>query len=334
VFRKRAVLPVGLLAGLALSAGTAHAAPVPTINVGSNPNAIVISSAQGLAYVANDGSVSVVDLTTHLQTAEVSTTVNHGQTAIGLFRNGAKVYVGDFALNTMVSFNTKTHAVKPGIPVGRGVTDMAAAGNNLAYISELGQEGAVGRVKIVNTTTNAVARTVILKSGAGTLTTRPNNRTVWVGSAINGRIWVVNTHSNTITRRLLASKSGPVQGIAFAPNDEQVWVSGLGGVSVIDRSTGKLMHFIPTNDVFPNNPPFTPGPILINSTGTEALVLNTAVQTGGPGSVVSINTTIFTRTHSILLGNEPTSFAIDPSTNLVLATNFLDDTLSYFTAPS
>ena len=33
-------------------------------------------------------------------------------------------------------------------------------------------------------------------------------------------------------------------------------------------------------------------------------------------------------------GNEPTSFAIDPSTNQVLTTNFLDGTLSYFTAPS
>ena len=333
MFRKRFVLPAGLLTGLAFSGSAALAAPVPTINVGSNPNAIVISSAQGQAYVANDGSVSVVDLTIHMQTAEVSTTVNHGQTAIGLFRNGAKVYVGDFALSTMVSFNPRTRAVKPGIRVGRGVTDMADAGNRFAYISELGQEGAVGRVKIVNTTTDAVAKTIILKAGAGTLTTRPNNRTVWVGSAVSGRIWVVNTQSNTITRRLLASKSGPVQGIAFAPNGTQVWVSGLGGVSVVDRSTGKLIHFIPTNSVFPANPPFTPGPILMNSTGTEALVLNTAIQTGGPGSVASINTTTFTRTQSILLGNEPTSFAIDPTTNLVLATNFLDDTLSYFTAP-
>jgi DNA-binding beta-propeller fold protein YncE len=325
---------VALLAGLALSATTALAAPPPTISVGSNPNAIVISSAQARAYVANDGSVSVVNLTTHMQTAEVSTTVNHGQTAIGLYRHGAKVYVGDFALGTMVSFNTRTQAVKPGIRVGRGVTDMAAASNGFAYISELAKNGAVGRVKIVRTRTDAVAKTLALGAGAATLTTRPNKRTVWVGSAVDGRIWVVSTHTNTIIRRLKVSKSGPVQGIAFTPNDKQVWVAGLGGVSVLRRSTGKLLHFIPTNDVFPANPPFSPGPVLLNNAGTQALVLNTAVSSGGQGGVVSISTTTFKRTQSILLGNEPTSFAIDPTDNLVLATNFLDDTVSYFTAPS
>jgi DNA-binding beta-propeller fold protein YncE len=328
----RAVFPVAMLAGLAATASAAFAAPAPTIAVGSNPNAIVVSSAQSRAYVANDGSVSVVNLNTHLQTAEISTTVNHGQTAIGLYRHGTKAYIGDFALGTMVSFNTRTHAVKPGIPVGRGVSDMAAASNGFAYISEFAQSGAVGRVKIVRTLTDAVAKTIVLPSGAGTLTTRPNKRTIWVGSVESGRIWVISTHTNTVVRRLAVAKSGPVQGIAFTPNDKQVWVAGLGGVSVLDRATGKLVHFIPTTSVFPANPPFTPGPILVNTTGSRALVLNTATQTGTQGSVVSINTKTFKRTSSVLLGNEPTSFAIDPADNLVLATNFLDDTVSYFTA--
>lgn len=333
VFRKRVVFPLAVLAGLVLLSSTAlAAAPPPTIAVGSNPNAIVISSARSRAYVANDGSVSVVNLNTHLQTAEISTTVNHGQTAIGLYRHGTKAYIGDFALGTMVSFNTKTQAVKPGIPVGRGVTDMAAASNGFAYISEFAHNGAVGRVKIVRTRTDAVAKTITLPSGAGTLTTRPNKRTIWVGSVNSGQIWVISTHTNTVIRRLTVAKSGPVQGIAFTPNDRRVWVNGLGGVSVLDRATGKLVHFIPTTKVFPANPPFTPGPILVDNTGSHALVLNTATQTGGQGSVVSIDTKTFTRTSSIPLGNEPTSFAIDPADNQVLATNFLDDTVSYFTA--
>src|SRR5215468_3546555 len=136
-----------LLGVLAVAVSPADAA-APTIDVGSNPNAIVISSAQGRAYVANDGSVSVVDLTTHHQVAEISTTVNHGQNAIGLYRAGNKAYIGDFSLNTMVSFNTATQAVKPGIRIGFGVTGFAGAGNGLACISRFGKEGTTGSIRI------------------------------------------------------------------------------------------------------------------------------------------------------------------------------------------
>jgi DNA-binding beta-propeller fold protein YncE len=332
-------IPVGLtllvLGGLALSATGASAATAPTINVGSNPNAVVISSSQNRAYVANDGSVSVVNLNTHQQTAEISTTVNHGQTAIGLFRGGSKAYIGDFGLNTMVAFNTSTQAVTPGIKVGFGVTDIAGASNGLAYFSQFRAQGAKGSLAIVRTSTDKLTKTIQLAFGAGTLTTAPGSRRIWIGSVINGRIWVIDTHTNRIVRRLMASKSGPVTGIAFTSDRKQAWVMGLGGLSVINRATGKLDGFVPTTKVYPPNPPFTPGPVVMNQDSTEALVLNTAVglSTPGPGSVVAINTTTLRRTSSRRLGTEPTAFAIDPTDNTVVATNYLDDTLSYFTAP-
>src|SRR6202034_3943954 len=74
--------------------------PVKTIAVGSNPIDVVLSQRQSRAYVANDGSVSVLSLTTHRQLAEVGTGF-HDQTALGLVRNGTRAYIGTFDLARM-----------------------------------------------------------------------------------------------------------------------------------------------------------------------------------------------------------------------------------------
>ncbi len=319
--------------GVAIVPATASAAPAPTIGVGSNPNAIVVSAGQARAYVANDGSVSVINTNNHTQLSETSTTVHTGQTAIGLFRSGTKVYIGDFALKTMVSFNPSTLAVKPGIRVGMGATDFAGASNGSAYVSEFGQGGAVGRIQVVNTSTDALTKTITLKQGVVGLTTAPGNKTIWAGSVVSGQIWVLDTRTNTIVRRLNASKSGPIGGIALSPDGTQAWVSGIAGVSVINRSTGKLVKFIPILDIFQGGP--QAGDITFNSSGTQALVLNsTDPGNPGQGAVAAINRTTYQVTSTTALGNEPTAMAINPTTNEVFATNYLDDTVSYFTAPN
>lgn len=334
MFIKRGtVAAVGVAAIVLPATAMAAPAPAPTIGVGSNPNAVAIAANQSRAYVANDGSVSVINTNTHTQLSETSTTVNHGQTAIGVFRTGSKVYVGDFALNTMVSFNPSTLAVKPGIRIGLGATDMAGASNGLAYISEFGKGGAVGRIQIVNTSTDALTKTITLKQGVVSVTTAPGNKNIWAGSVNSGQIWVLDTRTNTIVRRLNASMSGPIGGIALSPDGTQAWVSGIAGVSVINRSTGKLVKFIPILTIFPNAPQASD--IVFNSSGSQALVLN-ATDPGNPGAgaVAAINATTYKLTSTTTLGTEPTSMAINPLTNEVFATNYQDDTLSYFLAPS
>ena len=73
----------------------------------------------------------------------------------------------------IVSFNPSTLAVKPGIRVGMGATDFAGASNGSAYVSEFGQGGAVGRIQVVNTSTDALTKTITLKQGVVGLTTAP-----------------------------------------------------------------------------------------------------------------------------------------------------------------
>ena len=144
---------------------------------------------------------------------------------------------------------------------------------------------------------------------------------------------MLDTGTNTIVRRLNASKSGPIGGIALSPDGTQAWVSGIAGVSVINRSTGKLVKFIPILDIFQGGP--QAGDITFNSSGTQALVFNsTDPGNPGQGAVAAINRTTYQVTSTTALGNEPTAMAMDPDNDEVFATNYLDDTVSYFTAPN
>jgi YVTN family beta-propeller protein len=334
MFSRRTLLPAtAAIVGLAaVSVSQAAAAPLPTIGVGSNPIAIAISQAQSQAYVANDGSVSIVNLKTHTQTAEISTTVNHGQTAIGSFVRGKKVYIGDFALPTMVAFNPQTHAVTPGIRVGPGATDIVAAGIGKAYVTLSAQGGAKGRVQVVNTTSNKLMGSVLLSNGAGTATTAPGNRYLWVGCIQSGKIWVIDATTNRIVRKLNASRSGPISGIAFNPSGTQVWVVGLGGISVISRSSGKLLAFLPITMVFPGGP--NPGPISFNKSGSKVLVVNSGFP-GNPvqGTLGVIDPATLKVTQRITLGVEPIGMALDNRRNTTYIANYQDDTLSYLPTP-
>jgi DNA-binding beta-propeller fold protein YncE len=331
---KRRLLPVAALVALALPATAAVAAAptVHTIGVGSNPIDIAISAARSQAYVANDGSVSVVNLKTNTQTAEISTGVNHGQTAIGSFQNGAKVYIGDFANTTMVAFNPKTQAVTPNIKVGGGATDIVNPSNGFAYVTTFAAQGAKGRVQVVNVASNKLTRSIPLNQGAGTATPLPGTRYIWVGSVISGRIWVVNTRTDAVVNRFMAPKSGPVAGIAFSPDNKQAWVSGIGGVTVLDRASGKVLAFIPITNIFSGGP--NAGPIAFNKAGTQVLIVDsTDPGNPGPGTVAAINAKTRKVTQRIAVGTEPTGMGLDYARGMTYTTNYQDDTLSYFATP-
>jgi DNA-binding beta-propeller fold protein YncE len=232
-----AALQALIPAMLASSAGAAPP-PVSTIPVLNGPAAIAISPTRAEAYVADAGGVSVIDLQTNTVTSSTGTGVGVQQTAIGSFRRGTKVYVGDFGLNTMVAFNAATTAVTPDIPVGFGVTTIAHARQGFALLGLSQRAGTRGRIKVVDTATDAVVAAVTLKgAGVQCAARAPGTGNVWAGSTQNGRIWVFNSRRNKIVRRLMARRAGPVQGIAFTPNGRRAWVFGLGGISVISRRT-------------------------------------------------------------------------------------------------
>ena len=110
---------------VAVQGASADASPravpvVRTISVGSNPIDLAISAKRSQAFVANDGSVSTVDLKTHTQISEISTGVNHDQTAIGLGAGDTRAYIGVFDRNTVVVMNTVKQTIVGQVTVGFG----------------------------------------------------------------------------------------------------------------------------------------------------------------------------------------------------------------------
>lgn len=342
---KRIVLCAALtLVAAAIPVTSAAAAPsaeavqakVHTVTVGSNPAAVAVSLRQSRAFVLNDGSVSVLSLRTHRELAEPKTGF-HDQTAIGLVQGGTRAYIGTFDLGVLKVLNTKTRKIIDRVHVGMGATAVATAGTKagqFAYVTMFSAQGHAGRVAVMRTRNATVLRDIKLPAGPATAQTMPGGKSVWAGSVIAGKIWVISTSSQKMVRTISVTKSGPIMSIAFTANGKQAWVSGLGGVSVINTASGKVVHFVPITSIFPHVSSLGAGPVALNNSGTAALVVNsTSPDNPGRGSVAVLSTRTLRVTSQIPLGNEPLGMAIDRQRNITYVTNFQDDTVSYFTTP-
>jgi DNA-binding beta-propeller fold protein YncE len=331
-----AAVAVPMTSAVAAASPAAAGPRVRTVMVGSNPGDIAVSGRQSRAYVLNDGSVSVLSLRTHRELAEPGTGF-HDQTAIGLVRNGTRAYIGTFALNVMKVLNTNTLKVTARVRVGMGVTAIVAArtkSGQFAYVTRFTSGGSVGRVAVVRASDAKVVKTIKLPAGAGTAGTTPSSGSVWVGSVNSGKIWVISTRQQKLVRTISVTHSGPVQSIAFTPNGGQAWVAGLGGVSVVNVKSGKLLAFVPITRIFPHTANLNAGPIALNDSGTAALVVNsTFPDNPGRGAVAVLSTRTLRVRARIQVGTEPIGMAIDRIHNITYVTNFQDDTVSFFTTP-
>jgi len=306
--------------------------PVHTVTVGSNPIDVVISQRQSKAYVANDGSVSVLSLVTHREVAQVGTGF-HDQTAIGLVRCDSEAYIGTFNLKDLKVLNTSTLKLSGTIDVGFGATDIVAArtpSGEYAYVTLLTSNA----VAVVRTSDNKLVKTIRLPAGPQTAQTTPDGKDVWVGSSYSGHIWVVSTATQRVVRDIPVPDSGPVSSIAFAPGGKRAWVYGLAGVSVIDVTTGDLLAFLPITYLYPHSPAPNAGPIALTAGGAYALVVNSTFPDDPMrGTVAVVDTRTLHVLDRVTVGTEPTGLAIDYDRQTAYVTNFQDDTVSYFKTP-
>lgn len=329
------------IAAAALPATSATAAQqrkpaVHTITVGSNPIDIVVSARRSKGYVANDGSVSVLSLAAHKQLAEVGTGF-HDQTALGLVRCDTQAYITTFDLNVVKVLSTRSLKVTKTIKVGAGATDVVAARTRAgedAYVTLLQSEGTVGAAAVVQTSSGKVIKTIKLPAGAQTATTTPDNKHVWVGSVESGVVWVISTATQKIARRIPVTKSGPVSSIAFNPRGTRAWVFGLGGMSVVNVATGKVLSFIPVTTIFPASAAPNAGPVALTRSGRYALAVDSTVPDNpARGTVAVISTRTLKVVSSVRVGTEPIGLAIDYRRQTAYVTNYEDDTVSYFKIP-
>ena len=309
---------------------------VNTITVGSDPAGIAISESQSKAYVVNGGSVSVLSLVTHTQLAEVSTGTGD-QVAIALVSGDTEAYIATFDLKVVKVLSTTTLKVTKTIRVGAGATDIVAAdtqAGEYAYVTRQQSNGSAGTVAVVRTSSGKRVKTIKLSAGAQTATTTPDNKDVWVGSVESGEVWVISTATQKMVQMIPVTQSGPVSSIAFTPDGTQAWVFGIGGMSVVDVATGKVLSFVPVTGIFPDSQAPNAGPVALTRSGQYALAVDsTPADTPGLGTVAVLSTSTLKLLYSIPVGTEPLGLAIDYDGQTAYVTNYGDGTVSYFTVP-
>jgi DNA-binding beta-propeller fold protein YncE len=273
-----------------------------------------------------------VGLNNHQVVASVGTGF-HDQEAIATVRNGTKAYIGTFDRPYVTVMGAVRQAVIGRVQVGLGATSIAVAHPRFgerAYVALLTAK----KLAVIRTSDAVVVADVKFPHGPQTVTTTPGSQNEWVGSSFDGTIWVVSTTNPKIRRTISVPQAGPVVSIAFSPNGRYAWVSGLGGVAVVSRASGKTVKFLPITRIFPNNPNLNMGPVKLNRTGTIALVVNsTFPDNPQPGSVRVIKTKTYKLGENIPMGTEPIGLAIDQVRNTAYVTNFADDTVTYFQVP-
>jgi DNA-binding beta-propeller fold protein YncE len=248
---------------------------------------------------------------------------------------GAGYYDGAFDQKFVRVFDPTTNTVTSTIRVGFGTSDIAVADTpsaELAYVTRMRQEKS--RVMVVDVATGKVVDWLGVKEAPQTATTSPDQRQVWVGSSFEGRVWKVNARTHTKAGQVQVPRSGPISSIAFSPKGNRAWVTGLGGLSVVNVKTGKVVGFKPANALFPRSQNLNVGDVALNPSGSRVMVVNsTFPDSPGQGMVAVLDAQTLKAVHRIPVGREPMAVVTDPEGGQTYVPNYADNSVSYFATP-
>jgi YVTN family beta-propeller protein len=156
-----------------------------------------------------------------------------------------RIYVSNYLDDTISVVDGKTRKVVATVRVGVAPTQMAVSPDRSSvYIANAGSNS----VSVINTTNNAIARTIALprRSRPMGVALSPNGRDLYIADGGSNRVSVLDTR----TKRVVASVRVGTQpvSVAVAADGKTVYAanSGSGDVSVIDARTKRVVNSIPT----------------------------------------------------------------------------------------
>jgi YVTN family beta-propeller protein len=167
--------------------GVPDLAVTNTIRVGSNPTAAAISTNGAQLYVANTGSnsVSVIDTTSDTVTATIPVGAAPG--FIIWDKSLSRVYVANTGSNSIsiIRGDQQPASLLTTVSVGQSPVSIAALPDGTrVYVANSGSNN----VSVINTTNNAVTRTVAV-----------GQRPVSIGAGDSNKVMVANRDSNNIS---------------------------------------------------------------------------------------------------------------------------------------
>jgi gliding motility-associated-like protein len=188
---------------------------------------------------------------------------------------------------------------------------------SFAYIANT----ASNTVTVINTTTNAVVKTIPVGQYPAQVAFSQDGSLAYVTNNVSNTISVINTTSNTVTATIPGGQS-PF-GIAVSPDGNLVYVTNINSkmVSVLQASTGGLVATIPVGN--------SPRDIAESSDGAILYVTN---QFSASVSVISTATNTVIAT--VPVGSFPFGLMIDNSGSLVYVVNGSSNNISVISTAS
>lgn len=287
----------------------------PAIQVGRNPNAVVVTPNGRTAYVTNSGASTVSPINTATQRTLTPIHVGRGPSAMVLTPDGSKLYVAS-ADGTVTPVDTATNQAGPAIVVGSDPVALAVTPNGKrVFVSNLGS----GSVTPIRTDTDTAGPAIPVGRAPGAITVAPDGKTAYV---VNG-----NFADRTVRPiNVSTSQAGqPIQvgfephAITITPDGRTAYVAcynanvppgqpGAGSVWPINLATataGRPIRFGAAN-------PFT---IVVNAASTTAYV------TSGLG-LTAIDVATNAVEGSAPAGDGPTAVVLTPDGSRAYVANF------------
>lgn len=189
-----------------------------SFQVGTWPYEVVFNAAGSLAYVTNltDQTVGVVNTTTNTQTATYPVAAEPIRVRVG--PGGSKLYVTQIDGNLVILNASNGTAANPPVLIGGILNGLALTPDG----SRLWVSNTSGLVAEINTSTDAVARSIPMGGRPQDMTISADGSTLYVA---NEDGWVGVYNLTNLARIDSMPVSSPF-GLALNPAGSQLWVSG------------------------------------------------------------------------------------------------------------
>jgi YVTN family beta-propeller protein len=191
---------------------------------------------------------------------------------------------------------------------------VALAKTNYAYVAN-----ATGTtVSVINTSTNAVVKTVTVGANPFAITVDQAGKNVYVGNETSNSVSVISTSTNGVVATIPVGAFP--HGIAISPNGKTLYVSNNSGasVSVVNTSTKKVTATIAVGT--------EPSGMAVLPNGAFLYVVNYSA--GGPGSVSVISTLTNAVVATVPVGSGPIWAASSSDGSTVYVTNYFSGSVS------
>ena len=272
---------------------------IATVNVGTGPYGVGVSSDGTKVYVTNNdtNNVSVIDTATN----KVIATVNVGLEpwGVSVSPDGTKVYVANSLDNTTSVIDTATNTVIATVRVESYPSGVVVTpdGTKVYVASATYIENSTYNsiVSVIDTATNTVIASVPVGTASTGVAVTPDGTKVYVANSLSNTTSVIDTATNTVIATVPVGIEP--RGIAVNPDGTKVYVANRLGnaTSVIDTATNTVIATVPVG--------INPVGVSVTPDGNEVYVTN-----GVSSSVSVFDTSTNKVKDTVDVGYSPAAF--------------------------